>query len=219
LSVVKKLFKQSVVDGGLKLFKQGLTVGTWGNLSIRDPETNLFYIKPSGMRYPEIRVDDIVVMDNKKEIIEGFRKPSIEYNFHIAIMNAREDVNCVMHYHPVYSSVFGVINEDIPGIGEDFVQLVGDKIINCDYALPGTPELAENVVKGLGDRNAVIIPNHGSICVGTDFDTTLKTIHVVEKTAHIYILAQSMGKTSRLIHPDDIAAMQDFARNHYGQGK
>jgi len=219
LSLVKKKLKQAIVDGGLKLYKQGLTVGTWGNLSIRDPETNLFYIKPSGMRYPEIREDDIVVMNAEREVVDGHRKPSIEYNFHIAIMNTRKDVNCVMHYHPVYSSVFGVIDEDIPGIGEDFVQLVGDKIINCEYALPGTPELAVNVVKGLGSRNAVIIPNHGSICVGADFETTLKTIHVVEKTAHIYILAQSMGKTPRLIKPDDIAAMQDFARNHYGQGK
>ncbi len=218
MSLVRKELKQSIADGGLKLYEQGLTVGTWGNLSIRDPETNLFYIKPSGMLYPEIQVDDIVVMNDKKQIVEGHRKPSIEYSFHISIMNARKDINCVMHYHPVYSSVFGVIYEDIPGIGEDFVQLIGDKVINCKYALPGTEELAINVVEGLADRNAVIIPNHGSICVGSDFDTALKTIHVLEKTAHIYILAKSIG-TPNLIDPDDIVAMQDFARNHYGQDK
>ena len=218
MSTVKNELKQAVVNGGLRLIEQGLTVGTWGNLSLRDPETNLFYIKPSGMNYPEIKVDDIVVMNNKREVVEGHRKPSIEYNFHIAIMNARKDVNCVMHYHPVYSSVFGVIYEDIPGISEDFVQLIGDKVINCKYALPGTKELAVNVVKGLEDRNAVIVPNHGSICVGSDYETTLKTIHVLEKSAHIYLLAKSVG-TPHLIEPDDILAMQDFARNHYGQGK
>lgn len=216
--MIKKEFKEMIVDGGMILFDQGLTVGTWGNLGIRDPETNLFYLKPSGMKYPEITIDDIVVMNEKKEIIDGHRKPSIEYNFHIAIMEERKDVNCVLHYHPVYSSVFGVIYEDIPGIGEDFVQLIGDKVINCEYALPGTQELADNVVKALGKRNAVLIPNHGSICVGGDFDTALKTIHVLEKTAHICILARTIG-TPHLIDPDDIKAMQDFARNHYGQGK
>lgn len=218
MSIVRKALKSTIVEGGMRLYEQGLTVGTWGNLSIRDPETNLFYIKPSGMRYPEIRIDDVVVMNDKKEVVEGKRKPSIEYNFHIEIMNARKDVNCVMHYHPVYSSVFGVIYEDIPGIGEDFVQLIGDKVINCAYALPGTAELALNVVKGLGNRNAVIIPNHGSICVGGDFETALKTIYVLEKTAQIYLLARSVG-TPHLIDPDDIKAMQDFARNHYGQDK
>jgi L-fuculose-phosphate aldolase len=218
LSLGRKELKQFIVDGGMRLYEQGLTVGTWGNLSIRDPETNLFYIKPSGMPYTEIQVNDIVVMDEKTKIIEGHRKPSIEFNFHIAIMNNRKDVNSVIHYHPVYSSVFGVLYEDIPGIGEDFVQLVGDRVINCKYALPGTKELAKYVVEGLADRNAVIIPNHGSVCVGGDFETTLKTIHVVEKTAQIYILAKSIG-TPNLIDPADIAAMQDFARNHYGQDK
>jgi len=215
---VKEALKQAIVDGGMRLYKQGLTVGTWGNLSIRDLETNLIYIKPSGMNYSEIQVDDVVVMNDQKKIVEGQRKPSIEYGFHIAIMNARKDVNCVLHYHPVYSSVFGVIREDIPAVGEDFVQLVGDKAINCKYALPGTEALAENVVAALGDRNAVMIPNHGTVCTGCDFDTALKTIHVVEKTAQIYILARSIGKPN-LIDPDDIAAMQDFARNHYGQNK
>ena len=41
----KNSFKQAIVDGGMDLFTQGLTVGTWGNLSIRDPETGLIYIQ------------------------------------------------------------------------------------------------------------------------------------------------------------------------------
>ncbi len=215
---IKKELKDAVSEGGLTLFDQGLTVGTWGNISIRDEETGLIYIKPSGMPYPDITADDIVVMDSEYRIVDGKRKPSIEYNFHIGIYNARKDVNCVIHYHPVYSSVFGVLREDIPGVSEDFVQLVGERIVNCEYALPGTEELAVNLVKGLGDKNAVMIPNHGSVCVGSDFKTTMKTIFVVEKTAHIYILARSIG-TPNLISDEDILKMQDFARNFYGQGK
>ncbi len=182
VSIGKSKFKQAIVDGGKYLFEQGLTVGTWGNLSIRDPETGLIYIKPSGMPYPEITENDIVVMNSDFKVVEGHRKPSIEFNFHIAIMNARKDVNAVIHTHPIYSSVFGVLREDIPGISEDFVQIVGDKIINCEYSLPGTPELAVNVVKALGQNNAVLIPNHGTVCVGGDFAAAVKIIFVVEKS-------------------------------------
>jgi len=214
----KREFKKAIVDGGKYMLDQGLTVGTWGNLSIRDPETGLIYIKPSGMPYPDITEDDVVVMNSEFKVVEGHRKPSIEYNFHIAIMNARKDVNAVLHTHPIYSSVFGVLREDIPGISEDFVQIVGDKIINCEYSLPGTPELAVNVVKALGQNNAVLIPNHGTVCVGGDFAAAVKIIFVVEKSAHIYILARSIGKPC-LIDPADIKAMQDFAKNFYGQGK
>jgi len=111
-----------------------------------------------------------------------------------------------------------VTGQDIPGISEDFVQIVGDKVINCEYSLPGTPELAINVVKGLGDRNAVMVPNHGTVCVGADIPSALKICHVVEKSAQIYIMAKLIGEPQVISEPD-MRAMQDFARNHYGQGK
>lgn len=215
---IKISYLKQIVDGGMKMVHGGLTVGTWGNISIRDPETNLFYIKPSGMPYEEITTEDVVVMNSDKEIVSGQRKPSIEFDLHISIMNVRSDVNTVIHTHPIYSSAFAIAVEEIPGVSEDFVQIVGDKVICAEYALPGTPELAVNVVKGLGDRNAVLIPNHGTVCVGANVEAALKICYVVEKTAHTYILAKSVG-TPQVISDEDIKAMQYFAKNHYGQGK
>lgn len=215
---INQAYKQMVVDGGNRMVELGLTVGTWGNISIRDTETGLIYIKPSGMPYEAITPEDVVVMNREMEIVEGTRKPSIEFALHISIMNAREDVNAVIHTHPIFSSAFCVTGQEIPGISEDFVQIVGDKVINCDYSLPGTPELAKNVVAGLGDRNAVLIPNHGTVCVGADIPAALKICHVVEKSAQIYIYARLLG-TPQVISEEDMRAMQYFARNHYGQGK
>lgn len=215
---INQKYKQMVVDGGNKMVELGLTVGTWGNISIRDTETGLIYIKPSGMPYEAITAEDVVVMNSEMEIVEGTRKPSIEFALHISIMNARKDVNAVIHTHPIYSSAFCVTGQEIPGISEDFVQIVGDKVINCDYSLPGTPELARNVVAGLGDRNAVLIPNHGTVCVGADIPAALKICHVVEKSAQIYIYAKLLG-TPQVISEEDMRAMQYFAKNHYGQGK
>ncbi|MEA3351087.1 MAG: class II aldolase/adducin family protein, partial [Chloroflexota bacterium] len=98
----------------------------------------------------------------------------------------------------------------------DFVQIVGDKMICSEYALPGSPELARNVVKGLGSRNGVLLPNHGTLVVGTDMPAALTICHVVEKTAHIYIMATSIGSPN-LISIEDIKAMQNYAQNKYGQ--
>jgi L-fuculose-phosphate aldolase len=135
---------------------------------------------------------------------------------HVSIYNAREDVNAIIHDHPLHSSVLGVNRMELPGVSEDFVQIVGDKIICCEYALPGTPELARNAVTALGDRNAVILPNHGTLCVGEDLKYALKVCHVVEKAAHVYILARSIG-TPHLLTEEQIKAMQYFARHLYGQ--
>ncbi|MBE3113250.1 MAG: class II aldolase/adducin family protein, partial [Actinobacteria bacterium] len=161
-------FKKLIVDSGRELYKQNLTLGTWGNISVLDSETGLVYIKPSGMDYNEINPEDIIVVDKKGNTIEGLRKPSIEMPMHLSIYNARKDVGAIVHYHPVYSSVLAVTGFNLPGICEDFVQIVGEKVLCAKYALPGSDELAENAVASLGNRNAVFLLNHGTLCVGKD---------------------------------------------------
>jgi L-fuculose-phosphate aldolase len=214
---IKETPKQTVVEAGLRMVEQGLTVGTWGNISVRDSETGLMYISPSAIDYEDVRLEDIVVLNDELEVVDGSARPSIEKRMHLAVYRAREDVNAVIHTHPLYSSVLGVNGMPLPGISEDFVQIVGDRIICSEYALPGTQELAESVVAGLDNRNAVLLPSHGTLCVGKDMDHAFKVCHVVEKTAHIYILARSIG-TPNVISEEDIREMQHFAQTVYGQG-
>ena len=211
---IKNELKMLVVNSGLTMLEEGLTVGTWGNVSVRDPETGLVYMTPSGIDYRQIQADDIVVMDSELNIVDGFRRPSVEKEMHIAVYNARADVNAIIHTHPLYSSVLGVNGMDLPGISEDFVQIVGDKMVCSVYALPGTVELARSAVAGLGDRNAVLLPNHGSLVVGSAMPIALLVCHVVEKTAHVYIMAKSIG-TPNLISAEDIQAMRDMVGDKY----
>jgi L-fuculose-phosphate aldolase len=213
---ISENFKKLIVNTGRKLYKQNLTIGTWGNISVLDPDTDLVYIKPSGMNYNEIDLEDIMVIDKKGKIVEGFRRPSIEMPMHLSIYNARKDVKAIVHYHPIYSSVLAVTGFSLPGICEDFVQIVGEKVLCAKYALPGSEELAKNAVVSLGNRNAVFLLNHGTLCVGRDIKEAMKVCYVVEKTAHIYILSKNVGKC-RVIPEEDIKVMQDFAKNSYGK--
>lgn len=213
---ISENFKKLIVNTGRKLYKQNLTIGTWGNISVLDPDTDLVYIKPSGINYNEIDLEDIMVIDKKGKIVEGFRKPSIEMPMHLSIYNARKDVKAIIHYHPIYSSVLAVTGFSLPGICEDFIQIVGEKVLCAKYALPGSEELAKNAVVSLGNRNAVFLLNHGTLCVGRDIKEAMKVCYVVEKTAHIYILSKNLGNC-RVIPEEDIKAMQDFAKNSYGK--
>ena len=145
----------------------------------------------------------------KQRLTVGTKECISQYIMHVKM-------SIVIHTHPIYSSILGVNHMELPGISEDFVQIVGDKIICSKYALPGTSELAANVLQALGNRNAVILPNHGTLCVGKNLKDALKISYVVEKTAQVYIMAKSIG-TPYLISDEDVKAMQDFARNHYGQ--
>lgn len=211
-------YKKYVVDCGMRMFKSGLTVETWGNISIKDPETGLIYLTPSGMDYDIIKPDDIIVMDHEMNIVEGERKPTIEYGMHVRIMNARPDVHAVIHTHPVDSQVFACLHRDIPPIIDEAAQLLGGTVKCAEYALPGSDELADNVVSALGDGAACMMANHGAVCVGKDMDSAFRVCTVLEMTAKIYHKALAIGEPEA-IDDEKVSFMNDFAANHYGQGK
>ena len=218
-SDIKGSYKQLIVDTGLEMVEKGITVGTWGNISARDPETNLVYISPSGMDYSKIQPQHVVVMDTELNIIDGEAEPSIEKHMHMAVYNSRKDVNAVIHTHPIYSTAFSVAEQNMTGVSEDFVQIVGAEVkIATPYELPGTEALGEVAVNGLGTNNAVLLPGHGALLVGADMKMALKVSMVLEKNAQIVLWAKLLsGGKIREFQPSEIEAMQNFAKNHYGQ--
>lgn len=214
---VKQELRQQIVDAGMEMVRTGMSVGTWGNLSLRDPETGLMYISPSGMDYLVIRPEHVVVLTLELELVEGAAEPSIEKAMHAAVYRRRPDVHAVIHTHPVYSSVFGVVRMELPAVSEDFAQIVGARVGFPDrYDLPGTVELGESAVDALGQDNAVLLPNHGALSVGGSLQQAIKVSRVLEKNAQIYLYARLLG-TPQLIEPGAIEAMQQFARTQYGK--
>ena len=212
-------YKKVLVDAGNRMLKNGWTVETWGNISVRDPEAQLVYMTPSGMLYTDITEDDIVVTKLDGTLVEGTRKPTIETGMHLGIFRAREDVNAIMHTHPIYSLVFGVLGQDIPPIIDEAAQILGDCVPVTKYALPGSEELAKECIEKLGkNRMALVMAAHGALCVGSDIEMAFKVSTVLEMTAQVYILAKSIG-IPQTLDPKDIEIMHDFAYNSYGQGK
>ena len=213
-------YKQLIVESGKRMSGSGLTVETWGNISFRDKETGLVYLTPSAMLYDTIVEDDVVVCRLDGTIVEGERKPTIETEMHLSVYRNREDVNAIIHTHPIYSMVYAAQGKDIPLIIDEAAQILGDVCRCADYALPGSAELAENCVKALGERsNSCLIHSHGAVCVSGDMDGAFKTAKVLEVTAQIYYMIEATGGKPAGISDENIKAMQDFAKNSYGQGK
>ncbi len=212
-------YKQLIVDSGLELVAKGLTVETWGNISARDPETGKIYLTPSAMSYHTITPDDIVVMDEDGNVLEGTRKPTIEWSMHTGVYKARKDINAIIHTHPLHSQVFGVLHMDIPVVIDEAAQVFGGPVKVTNYALPGSEELAQETIRAIGEKGCgCIIANHGAVCAGRDMKSAFKTCTVLEMTAEIYYKALAVGKPF-IIDDADVAFMKDFADNKYGQGK
>lgn len=210
--------RKRVIEKGIEMLSTNLTVGTWGNISCRVPGEDYIAITPTGMSYDKLVPEDIVILDLSGNTIRGTRKPSVEVPLHLAIYNAREDVQAIVHTHSAYATAMAVARREIPGAVEDLVQIVGGNVRVNEYALPGTQELGINTVKAVEGRNAVLLANHGMLGTGRNLEEAFRVCQVVEKSAQITLLAQLMGGIVELSQ-DDIDGMRSFYLQGYGQVK
>lgn len=220
LNLIRNMnYKAELVRAGKEMLNRHLTVETWGNLSLRDPEKGYVYLTPSAMPYDTITEEDVVVCDLDGNILEGSRKPTVEKDLHLLVYRNRPDINAIIHTHPEDSLVFGVLHQDIPAVIDEGAQSLGGTVHCAEYALPGTEQLAINTLKALGkDGMACLLANHGAICLGKDMKEAFKTGTVLEMEARIYLKALSVGKPV-VLSDENVAYMRDFMLHHYGQGK
>jgi len=214
--------REQVVQVGLDALARGVVHGTAGNMSIRDPETSLMAISPSGIPYPTVTAADVVVVNDRGQVVDGCRKPSSETPLHTMVMHARPDIGAIVHTHSHYSTVVSCIRTYLPPILTETCLVAGPTVPVTRYGLTGTPDFGESVLEVLTpDSKAVIIKNHGLICFAESFNAALAIAEIVEESAKVYIhaLAANGGREPDLVPEDLIPEMTERFRATYGQPK
>lgn len=181
-----------LIHFGKKLVTAKLTSGAGGNLSIRDPKTGQVAITPSSIDFFEIRPEDIVIVDLEGTIIEGHRRPSSEIEMHLMTYRERPDIDAIIHAHTIYSTVLSCLRIDLPAT-HYMIAVAGPNVRCAKYATYGTKELAENAVKAMEDRYAVLLANHGILGGGGDLAGAFHIIEQIEYCSEIYCKAKSVG--------------------------
>ncbi|WP_027721316.1 L-fuculose-phosphate aldolase [Maridesulfovibrio zosterae] len=191
--------RELVIKYGLRMLEAGLTTGTGGNLSVLNRKKGLLAISASGLDYRETTLDDVVIMNLEGEIVESKRKPSSEAGFHTALYKKRSDINAIVHTHSVYATTVACLNMELPAV-HYLVGFAGNKVPLAPYATFGSAQLAENVSETIKNFNAVLLANHGLICIGHEIKNAFDAAEELELVARIYIQALSAGKP--VIVPD-----------------
>ena len=195
--------KREVLETAQELARLGLVGGASGNVSLRlSGSEPLVAITPSQRPYRRMWAEDVLVIDFQGSVVEGELPVSSEVHLHLGTYRTREDVGAVIHSHSIYASVCSVAGLEVPPVFDELVVLVGGAIQVAEYAFPGTEELATKACAALGDRNAVLLRNHGLMAVGRDLEQALDVCQIVERAAQVYVLARLLGKASTL--PPDV---------------
>ena len=212
--------RKRVVDAGMEALRRGIVHGTAGNFSERDRATGLIAISPSGIPYPEITIDDVVVVDSQANIIEGSRRPSSETPMHTMIMRAFEHIDAIVHTHAHYSTVVSTIRPCLPPLLTETCLVVGARIPVTRYGLTAMEDIGESVMEVMTPASrAVIMRNHGLVTFGKTFDDALLYSMLVEEAAEVYVqaLAANGGQEPHLVPEDLVADMTMRFEESYGQ--
>jgi hypothetical protein len=184
--------KKQVVEYALQADRMGLCKHRSGNFSIRDEETQLVCITPTGMDREEMSYHDIVVMTLDAEVVEAEtgQRPTSESLMHLMAYKTRPDVHAIAHTHSKIATAFAVLNKPIPAVVYEIAAL-GCKegyIPVAPYGRPGTPALAESIVEPLKISDVALMEKHGVIAVdGSELKEALLKASYVEEMAEIYL--------------------------------
>jgi L-fuculose-phosphate aldolase len=190
--------RKQVVDAGLKMFRKEMTHGTSGNISCRVPGKKKMLITPSSIPYEDIKPKDIILVNFAGEAEETGRNPSSETPFHLAIYKKREDVGGIVHSHSVYALAVAASGKTVPVFLDEMFSDIGGELVVADYALPGSEELANNILTKLEDKNALLLANHGAVCCGKDLKEAFHVAETVEKICRIFVLSSVLSEVKPL---------------------
>ena len=209
------LARESIVAMGKELIERKLVAGSWGNISVKLAD-GVYAVTPSGRGYANQKSEDIIIIDDACNTLDGGLTPSSESKLHTGIYNACPEAKAIIHTHSIYASALAAMRKPVPAIIEDIVQIIGGRVNCAEYALPGTQELADNAVAALNGRKAVLLANHGAVCWGKSLADALIVCEILEKAAQIAIICQSCGGAVELSN-EDAEIMHDFYEKHYSK--
>ena len=196
--------KEQVFQANVELVRRGLVIYTFGNVSQVDRDRGVAAIKPSGIAYADLKVDDIVVVDLENAVVEGRLRPSSDTKTHTHLYRAFADIGGVTHTHSTYATAWAQARQAIPCLGTthaDYAygdvpcsELISDEQIERDYE----EETGAQIAACFTDRRPtetpmVLVAGHGPFAWGRDADESVHHAVILEELARTAWLTRSIN--------------------------
>ena len=191
----------------------GMVPNKSGNVSCRVADG--FAITPAGIPYSELAPAHIVTLPLDAPVVAMEPRPSSEWRMHAAIYRARPDVFAIVHTHSPRATALAAAGRGIPAF-HYMIALAGGDVRCMPYATFGTVELADSAVRGLQDRRACLLGNHGVMAIGSTLARAHAVAVEVENLAGEYLSMLSAGLAPQLLDDAEIrkvaARFADYGR-------
>jgi L-fuculose-phosphate aldolase len=188
------------------LESQGHEHSFLGHVSARRPGADVMQVKPSGLGLGEVLPDDVltVTLDGRK--VAGSRGMHAEMPIHTGIYRQRDDVNAVVHTHPLHVAGLVASDGDFRMVNQDSVQFADGIGIHPSPALIVTPDQGDALAAALGGKRAVVLKNHGLVTVGASVPEAVFLAVAFVNSLRVQAMAAQFGDLA-CIAPDEVAEM------------
>lgn len=229
--ILLESLKEQVLEANLELPNHNLVIFTWGNVSAIDRESGLVVIKPSGVAYEDLKLEDLPVVDLDGNKVEGDLNPSSDTATHLELYKDFPEIGGVVHTHSPWCTKWAQASRGIPAFGTT----------HADYfygEIPVTRKLSEAEVKNEYEKNTgkviietfnnlnpneipgVLVDGHGPFNWGENALKAVENAVVMEEIAKFAYYTQSLS--SKVEPIDDYLLDKHYLRKHginayYGQ--
>jgi ribulose-5-phosphate 4-epimerase/fuculose-1-phosphate aldolase len=193
----ERLHRKQRLAAAFRMFsKCGFDEGVAGHITARDPElTDHFWVNPFGMHFGQVRVSDLILVDDSGEVVEGGRPVNAAaFAIHSQVHRARPDVIAAAHAHSLYGKSWSSLGRLLDPITQDACAFYGDHALFDDYTgVVLDTEEGRRISGALGTRKAVILRNHGLLTVGESVDEAAWWFLTMERSCQSQLLAEAAG--------------------------
>jgi L-ribulose-5-phosphate 4-epimerase len=194
-----RALKEAAWKANLELPKTDLVVHTFGNISAIDRHQGAVAIKPSGVPYADLRVEDMVVVDLQNNVLDGSLRPSSDVKTHICLYRAFPNIGGIVHTHSRYATAWAQAMKPIPVLGTTHADLcpgdipctktMTDEAIRRDYE----EETGQQIMRVFRSRSyedtpMVLVACHGPFAWGNTAEEALYHAVMLEEIAQIALL-------------------------------
>ena len=196
------LIRREMVRWIHKVDQKGWVANHDGNATIR-LGGNRFLATPTAFSKAEIQEQDLLVLNQRGQVIQGRHRVFSEFALHRTCFATRPDAQVVLHAHPPTTTGMAVAGVEIhPTLIAEAVVSLGDRIPLAPYAMPGTEESNDALAKLISHYDVVMLENHGVIAVGDDLEQAFLRVELCEHLAKIQLAAEQAGGARRIPDAD-----------------
>jgi L-fuculose-phosphate aldolase len=177
------------------LFDAGHDSGLAGQITCRAERPGTYYTQRLGLGFDEISQDNLLLVDEDLNVLEGAGMANPANRFHSWVYRARPDVNCIIHTHPLHIVALSMLEVPLTVSHMDICPLFDDCAFLKQW--PGVPvgnEEGEIISAALGGKRAILLAHHGQLVACASIEEACVLAALFERAAKLQLLAMAAGE-------------------------